>query len=307
MHKNIIFFLIFSLFFMEGIAQKVSSCGYIIPPRSFTSKFASVYEAKDVVDRMLNNINWQVNFNLRQQNGIRNAYATISQGRRLIVYDNNFLEDIDAFARTKWASISIMAHEMGHHYFNHVVSQQGSTIPSEIEADAFSGYMTQKLGGTLEQALAAMSAIGTARASRTHPAKSDRLAAISRGWNAANADTPPSTANSGSSSDNRSGNNNGTPPTNPQTTPADDPSWIALYIQSNKDETVQLSDDGRKYQAAVIKAGQPFVFKFDIYQYGYLKLPYYNGVRTYKLFHGKDYMILYNRRNKNLTIVEIPE
>lgn len=50
-------------------------------------------------------------------------------------------------------------------------------------------------------------------------------------------------------------------PTNPQT----DPSWIALSIQSNQDETVQLSDDGKTYQAAVIKARQAFILKFEIF------------------------------------------
>ena len=205
---------------------------------------------------------------------------------------------------------------MGHHYFNHVVSMQGSTIPSEIEADAFSGYLMQKAGATLEQALAAMNAIGTDRASSTHPAKTDRLAAITRGWNAARTGSAPNAANTGSS---QSSTTTTTPPSNPanpgtpgnngstQTDPNNDPSWIALSIQSNKDETVQLSDDGKTYQPATIKAGQPFVFKFEIYQYGWLKLPYYNGSRTYKLSHGKDYMILYNRRNKNWTVVEVPE
>ncbi|MEI9946334.1 MAG: M48 family metalloprotease [Chitinophagaceae bacterium] len=65
-------------------------------------------------------------FNVREQNGIRNAYATIISQKRWIVYDNNFLEDIDAYAATKWASVSILAHEMGHHYYNHVVSSTGS-------------------------------------------------------------------------------------------------------------------------------------------------------------------------------------
>ncbi|MEJ7610899.1 MAG: hypothetical protein WKF88_06945 [Ferruginibacter sp.] len=292
-------------------AQAVTGCGYIVPPRSLASKFASVYEAKDIVSNMLSSIQWQENFNLREQNGIRNAYATISAGRRFIVYDNNFLEDIDGYAKTKWASISIMAHEMGHHYYNHVVSQRGSNIPSELEADAFSGYLVQKTGGTLEQALAAMRAIGTDRESSTHPAKADRLNAINRGWNTARAGAAATTAN------------NGTPtappppapiPGNPtqgsggnQSSSASDPSWIALFYPSNTDQTVQLSDDGKTYQGAQIKAGQPFVFKFDIYQYGWLKLPYYNGFRVFKLNHGKDYSILFNRRNKNLTVVEIPE
>ncbi len=306
--RSLVSFMLMLIFFANVQAQKITPCGYKIPPRSLATKFQSVYEAKEVVNNMLANIQWQENFNLREQNGIQNAYATISGGRRFIVYDNNFLEDIDAYAKTKWASISIMAHEMGHHFYNHVVSGQGSTIPSEIEADAFSGYMLQKEGATLEQALAAMNAIGTERATNTHPAKNDRLNAITRGWNAAKANTAPANANSGS---NAGGNNpappnpinNGGAPTNAD----NDPSWIALYIQSNKDETVQLSDDGKKYQPAAIKAGQPFVFKFEIYQYGFLKLPYYNGFRTFKLFHGKDYSIMYNRRTKNWTVVEIPE
>lgn len=311
--------LIVFLFGPNLLAQKVTPCGYKIPPRSLATKFSSVYEARDVVNAMLNTIQWRENFNLREQNGIQNAYATISGGRRWIVYDNNFLEDIDEYARTKWASQSVMAHEMGHHYFNHVVSMQGSTIPSEIEADAFSGYIMQKMGATLEQSLAAMNAIGTDRASSTHPAKVDRLAAITRGWNAARAGAAPNTANSGSNQAPQSPTTNVPPPSNPgnpttppnngntQTDPNNDPSWIALSIQSNRDETVQLSDDGKTYQPATIKAGEPFIFKFEIYQYGWLKLPYYNGTRTYKLYHGKDYMILYNRRNKNWTVVEVPE
>ena len=300
--------IFFSFYISVSIAQKITGCGYKIPPRSLKTSFQSVYEAKEVVSSMLDVIDWKENFNLREQNGIQNAYATIIRGQRFIVYDNHFLEDIDAYAKTKWASISIMAHEMGHHYYNHVVSGQGSNIPSEIEADAFSGYILQKEGADLGYALSAMTAIGTDRASSTHPAKKDRLAAITRGWNAAKANTSATVANSGSQTNNTppptqtTGGNTGNTQTDPQT----DPSWIALSIQSNKDETVQLSDDGKTYQPAVIKAGQAFVFKYEIYQYGFIKLPYYNGFRTFKLLHGKDYSILYNRRNKNWTVVEIP-
>lgn len=315
-------FILF-IFILPAQRIRVTPCGYIIPPRSLQTKFQSVYEAKQIVNNMLDSIQWKQNFNLREQNGIQNAYATISGGQRLIVYDNSFLEDIDAYAKTKWASMSIMAHEMGHHYYNHVVSSQGSTVPKEIEADAFSGYIMARMGATMEQALAAMNAIGTPNQTSTHPAKSDRLAAITRGWNAGKAATSNTTTTT-----TNTWNNNPAPPappqipstvnTNPGNGPApgypgtqsdsqNDPSWIALTIQSSRDETVQLSDDGRKYQAAIIKAGQAFVFKFEIYQYGWLRLPYYNGYRTYKLQHGKDYAIVYNRRNKNWTLVEIPE
>jgi hypothetical protein len=320
MLKRIVLSTIFvASVFTTTLAQRITPCGYIIPPRSLKNSFKSVYEAKQVVNIMLDVINWKnVNFNLKEQNGIQNAYATMNGGQRWIVYDNNFLEDIDAYAKTKWASISIMAHEMGHHYYDHVVSGKGSNVPSEIEADAFSGYMIQKQGGTLEQALAAMTAIGTDRQTATHPAKADRLTAITRGWNAAKANTTATTANIGATTPPptpqptpQPGGTIGTP-TNTNTTqteqtdPQTDPTWIALSIASNQDETVQLSDDGRTYQPATIKAGQAFILKFEIYQWGWLKLPYYNGFRTFKLLHGKDYSILYNRRIKNWTVVEIP-
>src|SRR5688572_19944541 len=166
--------------------KKVTGCGFKVPPRSLIKpKFNSVYEARDILRNMLESIQWQENFSIREQNGIRNAYATIINSVRWIVYDNDFLEDIDAYTATKWASISVLAHEMGHHYHNHVVSSSGSTPPREIEADNFSGYVMAKLGATLPQSVAAMQAIASERASASHPAKKDRLDAITKGWNSA--------------------------------------------------------------------------------------------------------------------------
>jgi hypothetical protein len=205
----------------------------------------------------------------------------------------------------------VLAHEMGHHYYNHVISSGGSTPPKEIEADAFSGFVMAKLGASLQQSVAAMQAIASDRASSSHPAKRDRLNAITKGWNNATggsstttnpAPTPPTYPNPGNPT------NPPTNPTNPGNTNAEnDPSWIALTIQSNRNETVLLSDDGKKFQTAEIPAGQPFVFKFEIYNYGWLRLKYYNGYRTYKLMHGKDYSILWNRRTGNWVVTEVPE
>ncbi len=310
---NIVFLLLITV---SAIAQKITGCGFKVPPRNiFKTNFQSVYEAKEIVKNMLNTVKWNENFSIREQNGIRNAYATIINRVRWIVYDNDFLEDVDAYAATKWASVSILAHEIGHHYYDHVVSSSGSTPPKEIEADAFSGYVMQKMGATLQESVAAISAIASDKASSSHPAKNDRVAAITKGWNLAVAEsggaskpvTPnnpnPSTPNipkPNAPSNPGTGNGKTLPDTN-------DPSWIALTIQSNKDEVVHLSDDGKKFSQATIKQGQPFVFLFEIYNYGWLRLPYYNGYRTYKLMHGKDYSILWNRRTQNWTVVEVKD
>ncbi len=304
-------------------AQKVTGCGFKVPPRSLRSNFASVYEAKEIINNMLNLINWQENFTVREQNGIRNAYATIINRARWIVYDNNFLEDLDAYTATKWASISVLAHEIGHHYYDHVVSSSGSVPPKEIEADAFSGYVLAKMGATLQQSIAAMQAIASDRASSSHPARADRVAAITRGWNQAQPGQQAPNTNPGTDPGNTGNTRPTRPTTNPgtttpapqpgpqpgpggmQTDPNTDPSWIWLTVQSNKEEVVLLSDDGRNFQQVPIKAGQPFVFKFEIYNYGWLRLPYFNGYRTYQLSHGKDYSILWNRRAGNWVLVEI--
>ncbi|MBX3254310.1 MAG: hypothetical protein KF862_09240 [Chitinophagaceae bacterium] len=296
-------------------AQKVTGCGFKVPPRSLRSNFSSVYEAKDILNNMLLAISWKENFNIREQNGIQNAYATIINRARWIVYDNDFLENLDSYTATKWASISVLAHEVGHHYYNHVVSSSGSTPPKEIEADAFSGYVLAKLGATLQESIAAMQAIASDKASSSHPGKNDRVNAITRGWNEVKGNQGNTTpSNPRPTIPENTGNVPTIPspppapvPGNTQTDPNADPSWIWLTIQSNKTETVLLSDDGRNFQQAEIKAGQPFVFKFEIYNYGWLRLKYFNGYRTYKLMHGKDYSILWNRRRGNWTLVEVGE
>ncbi|TXH22900.1 MAG: hypothetical protein E6Q95_01260 [Chitinophagaceae bacterium] len=306
--KWIIFVFLFLMSTVNSIAQKrTTGCGYIIPPKQqrLMSNFQSVYEAKEILDKMLQTINWQENFRIQEKNGIQNAYATIINNMRWIVYDNNFLEDIDAYTKTKWSSISILAHEVGHHYYDHVVSSKGSTIPKEIEADAFSGYVMAKLGATKEQSIAAIQAIATDRASSTHPGKQDRVNAISSGWDKAGVNTSSPTTNPKPSTNTTPAPSQPKPsaPSNQQQAdPENDPSWIALYIQSQKDEDVFLSDDGKNFQKATIKANEPFVFKFEIYQYGWLRLKYYNGYRTFKLNHGKDYAILWNRRTGNWTV-----
>jgi hypothetical protein len=295
MKKMFLGFSLFVFYFVQ--AQRVNQCGIIIPPQSAQSDFSSVYEAKEYVNTMLDSINWKQNFTLREQNGINNAYATIISNRRYIVYDNNFLENLDDYAGTRWASVSVLAHEMGHHYRNHVVDSRGSTPPKELEADYFSGYVMEKLGATLEEAKAAMNRIASPQASSTHPGKADRLNSIERGWNYAKGLTGT------------------TPPVNPPPAPqpqqnppppTNDASWIYLSLYGNSEMSVYLSDDGKKFTEVPLNTTQPFVFKFEIYNYGWMRFNNSSGAKTYRLLHGKDYAIVWSRRSNSWTVVEVP-
>ena len=300
MKKIILLFLCFTVLLAE--AQQVNQCGIIIPPKRLNSSFSSVYEARDYINTMLDSIHWKENFAVREQNGINNAYATIINNRRYIVYDNNFLEDLDAYAKTEWASLSVLAHEMGHHYRNHVVDGRGSTPAKEIEADYFSGYVMEKIGASLEEARAAMNQIASPQASSSHPAKADRLNAITQGWNYARGLT-----------DNIPGNPK---PTNPSPQPAPQPqqnpppssndaSWIYLSLYGNNDMTVYLSDDGKTFNEAPLTTTQPFVFKFEVYNYGWLRFSNSANAKTFKLYHGKDYAIIWSRRSNTWTVTEV--
>jgi hypothetical protein len=294
--KQLILLIGLFIYHLAG-AQNVNQCGIIIPPRSVASKFQSVYEARDYVNNILQSINWQENFSIQEQNGINNAYATIVRNQRYIIYDNIFLENLDGYAGTKWASISVLAHEMGHHYRNHVVDRGGSTPPKEIEADYFSGYAMAKLGATANEAVAGMEKIASPRATASHPAKADRLKAILQGWNYAK----------GISGNNSTGTPSPAP--QPQQNPppsAPDASWIYLSLYGNNEMTVYLSDDGKKYTEAPLNTTQPFVFKFDVYNYGWLRFSNDSRSRTYRLQHGKDYAIIWSRRTNSWTVVEVP-
>jgi hypothetical protein len=300
--------LLLLLFLFTGslglMAQKQNDCGFIIPPTSLRSNFASVYEASSYLNTMLDRINWQQNFQVKEQNGINNAYATIIRGQRYIVYDNRFLEQLDSYAGTKWASISVLAHEMGHHYYNHMLNSTGSNPAMELQADVFSGYVMEKMGASLQEAEAAMSKIASPQASSTHPAKADRLNAIAQGWNSADGERAQNTSR------------NPVPARQPQSYPQsqqrnetvtnnDDASWIHLSLYGNSNMTVYLSDDARQFTPTQVKTNQPFVFKYEVYDYGWLRFGNERNGRTYKLYHGKDYAIVWSRRLNTWTIVEV--
>jgi hypothetical protein len=117
---------------------------------------------------------------------IDNAIAIVINNQRYILYDPKLLSYTDQQSGDYWSSMSILAHEIGHHLSGHTITNKGSNPNDELEADKFSGFVLYKLGASLSQSLAAMQTFGTTYETTTHPAKSRRLIAIEKGWNEAN-------------------------------------------------------------------------------------------------------------------------
>jgi len=119
------------------------------------------------------------------------AVAAVVGNQSVIIYSPDFM--LDLYQRTnnnRWSVLSVLAHELGHHLNQHTVTRQGSTHRHEIQADITSGWMLHRLGASLQDALVAQQIVGSPVASATHPAKGDRLAAITRGYNDKPDNTP---------------------------------------------------------------------------------------------------------------------
>jgi hypothetical protein len=107
------------------------------------------------------------------------AYAAVTRGKRVIVYDAKTFHWEQGVIR--WKALSVMAHEVGHHLGGHTTLDQGSAHAQELEADRFGGYVLALLGSTLGQALSFTPEFPEAD-SDTHPGRAKRVAAITEGW-----------------------------------------------------------------------------------------------------------------------------
>jgi hypothetical protein len=143
---------------------------WITKPATFTS----VSEAKTMIADIIEVIGIKQNFEVMAAN-VDNAAAVIYRQKRYILYNPDFINKLNAAAGNKWASVSILAHEIGHHLNGHTLENIGSQPEKELEADEFSGFVLRRMGATLGEAQ-----------SLTHPGKTDRLTAIAAGWNRAN-------------------------------------------------------------------------------------------------------------------------
>jgi hypothetical protein len=178
--RLLLLFSLFSLPFL-GVAQRIGaheSVGRISIPKT---SFSSVSEGRSIGQQIIDVVGLKPNFEIREAN-VPNAAAVVYGGKRYVLYNPNFINKLNAATGTKWAGISVLAHEIGHHLNGHTLTGKGSVPASELEADEFSGFVLKKMGATLDQAQIAMKVAAGERASKTHPGQYDRLLAIQKGW-----------------------------------------------------------------------------------------------------------------------------
>jgi len=142
-------------------------------------------DARDMVGRVMSQIGLPMNLDVRAAPDVPNAEALVEtvDGRevRVILYNPDWMDKLRSTLGTDWSSVSILAHEIGHHLAGHLDPRYPNHA-AELEADKFSGFILNKLGATVEQAQLAMAMISPEKASETHPGRALRVAEVRRGW-----------------------------------------------------------------------------------------------------------------------------
>ena len=157
--------------------------------------FKDNQEANTCLDKICEAADLINNYVLVPCSNVGTCLATVKDGVYYIMYDNAFLNKVKTLgfserkignnSTTDWASITVMAHELGHHalgHFNKLVNVPEKYKKNELQADEFAGKTLYKLGATLEQAQLAFISLSEVE-TLTHPKRSDRLKAVATGYN----------------------------------------------------------------------------------------------------------------------------
>ena len=162
----------------------VNTCNNFPLPAYNDTFLVHIPHPRQILSEIMTVVGLQQNFELKEAK-VDNIEASILHRKRYILYNPDFITWINNSTKDKWATITLLAHEVGHHLNGHTIRKSGSKPILELEADEFAGFVLHKLGASLEQAQEVMTYIAELKASRTHPGRGSRMAAIENGWNKA--------------------------------------------------------------------------------------------------------------------------
>mgnify|MGYP002075807720 CR=1 FL=1 len=138
-------------------------------------------KAEAIIKKIISTVGLKPNFEV-EQSDIYDASATVINGKRVIYYNPDFFDNLNQVTGSEWTSVSILAHEIGHHLNGHTLSGGEVSPAIELEADEFSGFVLNKMGASLSESQQAINRMAQSKDSKTHPAKEKRLMAIEKGW-----------------------------------------------------------------------------------------------------------------------------
>jgi hypothetical protein len=148
-----------------------------VPAQTITEK-----DAKNAVRMITQHSGLSPNFVVRENLEVKTAIAFIKSRKRYIEYNPDIISGIVDSSHTDWAAVSILAHEIAHHFLGHTLDPTRISPGDELACDKYSGFILQRMGATEEEAVAAITIAGTTKATSSHPPRQARIEAISQGW-----------------------------------------------------------------------------------------------------------------------------
>ena len=110
-----------------------------------------------VIARIKESLAIEVDFDVYIAKDEDNAFATVAGGRKIVVVDVDFLEELNRVTGTEWSAIQVIAHEVGHHIAGFMEDKHRG----ELSADYWSGQCLQRLGSSKDAAKACILRVGT--------------------------------------------------------------------------------------------------------------------------------------------------
>ncbi|HUC80061.1 MAG TPA: hypothetical protein VMR70_04060 [Flavisolibacter sp.] len=207
MNKKRSLAIAFALIGYVAIAQKTYSTAIPSPkPSAYACHFfkaSQLYQPATTSDvHAYNEIEWMEGIikSITKLTGLQNKIKLVSQpgsnncsalciengigSDRYIIFDRLFLQQYQK-KTNKWFVIGVVAHELGHHLNGHTIGGFGSRPDNELEADAFAGFVMQKMGASEEEAKAIFSFLDATQGPPSHPVRAERYLGVQRGWNEA--------------------------------------------------------------------------------------------------------------------------
>lgn len=176
------------LFFLliAGFMNSVSAKSENISPNKFfgDSVAVSIPDVQELWQEIIAVADPESALYLREAD-VLNLEASVSHRKKYISYNPSYISWINDVTGNKWATLTLLAHEIGHHLKGHTTHKRSDRLAAELEADEYAGYLLYKLGATLEQTQEVMLFIAKKEDSQTHPGRDSRLLALKKGWDKA--------------------------------------------------------------------------------------------------------------------------
>jgi PAN domain len=158
--------------------------------------FTTDDRAKAIVARILQQYGLTANYEVRVVEASRRVPNALAEyyrqpaPRRVLSFNQRYMDIIRARAGNDWSMLGIAAHEVGHLALLHL-ERPIKPYQAELEADYYAGFTLSKMGAGYDETVSSLRVMPEAGGTLTHPPREERIKAMGRGWNDAQGNVVP--------------------------------------------------------------------------------------------------------------------